>query len=218
MNEANVRDTKDRILDVAERLFAVNGIEATSLRQITTQAAVNLAAVNYHFQSKDELVRSVYLRRIRPMNTMRICLLDALEGAEQNEANSIDGLLEAFFEPVVDMALSLKNEGFTAGQLMGRMYTETHAVMQNLICTEMGEVARRFAEAFGRALPHLTQTEVLWRLHFTIGVLAHTLAAKEKIAILSQNRINPSNKHEVLRQMMTYAKAGLGAPSLESAV
>lgn len=218
MNKANVRDTKDRILDVAERLFAVNGIEATSLRKITTQAVVNLAAVNYHFQSKDELVRSVYLRRIRPMNTMRICLLDALEGAEQNEANSLDGLLEAFFEPVVDMALSLKNEGFTVGQLMGRMYTETHTVMQNLICTEMGEVARRFGTALARALPHLTQTEVLWRLHFTVGVLAHTLAAEEKIAILSQNRINPRNKQEVLRQMMTYAKAGLRAPSLESAL
>jgi AcrR family transcriptional regulator len=216
MNEANVRDTKDRILDSAERLFAVQGLEATSLRQITTQAKVNLAAVNYHFQSKDELVRSVYLRRIRPMNTMRLCLLDALEAAEQNEASSLEGLLEAFFEPVVDMALSLKNEGFTAGQLMGRMYTETHTVMQNLICIEMGEVARRFGTAFGRALPHLAQVEVLWRLHFTIGVLAHTLAAQEKIAELSQNRINPRNKQEVLRQMMTYAKAGLLAPSLES--
>lgn len=217
MNQANVRDTKDRILDVAERLFATKGIEATSLRQITREATVNLAAVNYHFQSKDELVRSVYLRRIRPMNTMRLCLLNALEGAEQNEAKPLDGLLEAFFEPVLDMALSLKNEGFTAGQLMGRMYTETHTVMQNLICTEMGEVARRFATAFGRALPHLTSVEVLWRLHFTIGVLAHTLAAEEKIAILSQGRLNPRDKQEVLRQMMTYAKAGLMAPSLESA-
>ena len=217
MNESNVRDTKDRILDVAERLFAIQGIETTSLRQITNEATVNLAAVNYHFQSKDELVRSVYLRRIRPMNTMRLCLLDALEEAEQNKAKPLDALLEAFFVPVVDMALSLKNEGFTVGQLMGRMYTETHAVLQNLICTEMGEVARRFGTAFGRSLPHLTPVEILWRLHFTIGVLAYTLAAAEKIALLSQNRINPRDKQEVLRQMMTYAKAGLMAPSLESA-
>ena len=198
MNEANVRETKDRILDTAERLFALQGIEATSLRQITGEAEVNLAAVNYHFQTKDELIRNVYLRRIKPMNLKRLSRLDE---AESNEPISLDTLLNAFYEPVIDMALSLQNQRFTIGQMMGRLYTEPHGAMQSLIVSEMGEVARRFATAFGRALPHLTGVEVFWRLHFTIGILAHTMAASDKLKALSQGLIEPNDKQEVLRQM-----------------
>ena len=215
MNEANVRDTKDRILDVAERLFAVNGIEATSLRQITTQAAVNLAAVNYHFQSKDELVRAVYMRRIRPMNAIRLQRLEALEQETPEGGISLESLLTAFYEPVIDLAQELKCQGVTIGQMLGRIYTEPHAVIEHLWLHEMAEVARRYGVAFGRSLPHLTPDEVMWRLHFTIGVLAHTMAAEEKISRMTQGRINLLDKHEVLRQMTRYAKAGLSAPSLE---
>jgi AcrR family transcriptional regulator len=213
MNEANVRETKDRILDAAEALFAKQGIEATSLRQITSEAEANLASVNYHFNSKEELVKNVYLRRIRPMNQIR---LQRLSDLEQNEPSSLEDLLDAFYEPVVDMALDLENKGFTVGQFMGRLYTEPNEAAQSIITTEMAEIAKRFVAAFSRHLPHLAPTEVIWRVHFTIGILAHTMAASAKIQHLSQGRINPHDKQEVLRQMKRYAKAGLTAPSLES--
>ena len=215
MNEANVRETKDRLLDVAELLFATQGIAATSLRQITSEAKVNLAAVNYHFQSKDELVRSAYTRRLRPMNALRLARLDALELNGENEVIPLDSLLVAFYEPVIDMAHALKNQGVTIGQMLGRIYTEPHAILQTLWMSEMAEVARRYSAAFMTCLPHLRPEEVLWRLHFSIGVLAHTLAADENINRMTQGRINLRDKQEVLRQMTHYAKAGLLAPSLE---
>ncbi len=124
MNEANVRETKDRILAVAERLFAQQGIEATSLRQITTEAEVNLAAVNYHFNSKDELVKNVYLRRIRPMNEAR---LERLRLAEEHHPGDLDVLLDAFYGPVLELAHSLTGE-FTVCKFLGRLYTEPHGV------------------------------------------------------------------------------------------
>src|SRR5262252_5809342 len=71
--------TKDRILDAAEALFMEHGFEATSLRSITAAAGVNLAAVNYHFGSKEELFQAVLTRRLDPMNQERIELLEALE-------------------------------------------------------------------------------------------------------------------------------------------
>ncbi|MBM3759112.1 MAG: TetR/AcrR family transcriptional regulator [Acidobacteria bacterium] len=213
MNEANVRETKDRILDAAEALFAKQGIEATSLRQITSEAKANLASVNYHFNSKEELIRHVYLRRIRPMNQAR---LDRLTDLESNEASSLDNLLDAFYEPTIEMALDLKDKGLTVGQFMGRLYTEPNEAAQSIITTEMGGVARRFSAAFARHLPHLSPTEVIWRVHFSIGILAHTLAAAAKIQHLSDGRINPHDKQEVLRQMKRFARAGLTAPSLES--
>ena len=69
-------DTKQRILDVAERLFATRGFHATSLRAITRAAEVNLAAVNYHFGSKDALLEAVMLRRLGPLNEIRQARLD----------------------------------------------------------------------------------------------------------------------------------------------
>src|SRR5436190_24366511 len=71
--------TKERILDAAESLFMEHGFEATSLRSITAAAAVNLAAVNYHFGSNEELFQAVLTRRLAPMNHDRLTLLTALE-------------------------------------------------------------------------------------------------------------------------------------------
>ncbi len=66
MNDNVESDTKTRILDSAESLFAEHGFEGTSLRQITSAAGVNLASVNYHFRSKDELIRAIFARRVEP--------------------------------------------------------------------------------------------------------------------------------------------------------
>lgn len=213
MNEANVRETKDKILDAAERLFALQGIEATSLRQITSAAEVNLASVNYHFNSKDELVRNVYLRRIRPMNQRRLALLEELE---TNEAMTLDDLLNVFYEPVIEVAQAMESDGLSIGQLLGRLYTEPNGAARNIITTEMSGIMVRFAAALGRILPHLSTFEVIWRLHFSIGILAHTMAIGSRLQQLSHGLINPQDKEEILRQMKTYAKAGLMAPSLES--
>ena len=72
-------DTRDRLLDTAERLFAERGVDATSLRHITTEAEANLASVNYHFGSKEALFRQIFARRIGPINEERLRLLDACE-------------------------------------------------------------------------------------------------------------------------------------------
>src|SRR5882724_9695348 len=76
--------TQGKILDAAEALFMEHGFEATSLRAITTAASVNLAAVNYHFGSKEELFQAVLTRRLDPMNQARVALLDRFE-AEAGE-------------------------------------------------------------------------------------------------------------------------------------
>src|SRR5271156_1240304 len=99
---ARAVDTKTRILDVAEKLFGENGFDGTSLRDITTEADVNLAAVNYHFQSKDSLIDAVIARRIEPVNQQRLEMLDA---AGPNP--SLEKILTAFLAPVLDQNLAV---------------------------------------------------------------------------------------------------------------
>ena len=86
-------DTKDRILDTAERLFADKGYPATSLRDITNEAGVNLAAVNYHFGSKEALLSAVLDRRIGPVNEKRLELLDAAEAQAGNQPLALETVL-----------------------------------------------------------------------------------------------------------------------------
>src|SRR5258706_10605789 len=89
-------DTKQRILDSAERLFAARGVEAASLRTIIADAKVNLAAIHYHYHSKDALLDAVLKRRLEPINRERLALLDAC-----GERPRLEAVLDAFIAPAV---------------------------------------------------------------------------------------------------------------------
>src|SRR5581483_8261607 len=175
--------TKDRILDAAERLFAREGLEATSLRAITAEANVNLAAVNYHFHSKDALIRAVIRRRIGPVNEKRLAMLDECEAAAGDGPLPLDSVIDAFVRPVLEISRSHARE---FGPLMGRMYAEPSAFIERIYNEHLEDVVRRFVIAFKRALPDLPEVELLWRLHFSIGVMAHTMGAASLLAYLSK--------------------------------
>lgn len=201
--------TKDRILDAAERLFAREGIEATSLRAITTEADVNLAAVNYHFQSKDALVRAVIARRIVPVNQRRLELLDACEKAAGDGPLPLEGVLDAFVRPVVEIYASHARE---FSPLMGRLYTEPADFVEKMYKDHLEAVASRFLRAYQRALPGLPRVELLWRVHFSIGALAHTMGAARILQILSNGECDPSDVEGTLKRLETFMMAGLKAP------
>src|SRR5579863_8623986 len=149
--------TKDRILDSAERLFARDGFEATSLRAITAEANVNLAAVNYHFQSKEALVQAVIGRRMGPVNAQRVALLDAYEAAAGESPVPLERLLDAFLRPVVEMVGSHAHEFVP---LIGRLYTEPGEFAVRLFRQQFEHLARRFVPALQRALPELPRVEL----------------------------------------------------------
>ena len=105
MISANETDTSSRILDAAEALFMAHGLEATTLRQITTVAKVNLAAVNYHFGSKDALIEAVFRRRLNHLNDECLQMLDHLEAAAAGEPVRPSQIVDAFFGAALRLAL-----------------------------------------------------------------------------------------------------------------
>jgi AcrR family transcriptional regulator len=204
-------NTKDRVLDAAERLFARDGIEATSLRAITTEADVNLAAVNYHFQSKDALVRAVIARRVVPVNQRRLELLDACEQAAGAGPLPIEAVLDAFIRPVLEIYASRARE-FTP--LMGRMYTEPEFA-ERIYKEHLEPLATRFIAAYQRALPGLPRVELLWRLHFSMGAVGHTMAASHVLRLFSNGECDPSDVEGTLKRLKAFTIAGLTAPVAE---
>ena len=201
--------TKDRILDAAERLFARDGFEATSLRAITAEAQVNLAAVNYHFQSKDALVQAVIGRRMGPLNAQRLALLDAYEAQAGDAPVPLDQIMDAFLRPIVELVGSHAREFVP---LLGRLYTEPGDFAVQLFKDQFERLAQRFVAALRLTLPELPIDELSWRLHFSVGALAHTMAASQLLALVSEGRCNILDAEATLARLKAFVIAGLAAP------
>ena len=204
--------TKDRILDSAESLFIANGFQATSLRRITAMAQVNLAAVNYHFQSKEQLIMAVMMRKIEPINRQRLEMLDRIE-AEASLAGplSLEKVLVAFLKPVVDAQATGVDLG-SFPVLMGRLYTEPGGLFQKLFAVAFPVVARRFKDAMARALPSAAPVDVLWGMHLTVGSMAHYLARPPVLALLAgRDAAQSVNPDESLDRLVSYMAGGFRA-------
>ncbi|MBM3785705.1 MAG: TetR/AcrR family transcriptional regulator [Acidobacteria bacterium] len=197
-------DTKERILDSAELLFASEGVANTSLRVLTDHAGVNLASVNYHFQSKDALVQAVLYRRLNPINEKRIALL-ALAGVDLHK------ILDAFYRPAVDAVLDSAEQGRPIAALVGRIYSEPGELLSSQVRALMSDVFQRFFAAFQSALPNVPPDALFWRMHFCVGLMAHTFGALHLIEGMARGRVRIDDREEILRQMIAYAAGGLKA-------
>ena len=205
--------TKGRILDAAEALFMEHGFEATSLRLITAAAAVNLAAVNYHFGSKEELFQAVLTRRLDPMNLARVALLDRYESEAAPSAVPCERILAALFVPALALARDPARGGSNFLRLLGRAYADPAPFIRQFLSQQYAAMIARFKDAFARALPHLPRKELSWRLHFIMGALSYTLAGTDALKIIAElNPVETGNDEILLRRLAPFLLAGLTAP------
>lgn len=205
--------TKARVLDAAEALFMEHGFEATTLRQITAAAGVNLAAAHYHFGSKEDLFEAVLKRRLDPMNLERVALLTRFESESAPRALSCEKILAAMFIPALRLARDPERGGKNFLRLLGRAYADPAPFIRRFLSAQYAVMIARFKAAFGRALPQLPKKELTWRLHFVMGALSFTLAgtdALKLIAELSQGRA--VSDELLLRRLAPFLVAGLKAP------
>jgi len=205
--------TKERILDAAEALFMEHGYEATSLRSITAAAAVNLAAVNYHFGSKEELFQAVLTRRLDPMNQARVELLTRLEARAAPAPLACERILLALLYPALQLARDRERGGKDFLRLLGRAYADPAPFIRRFLSEQYAAMIARFKAAFARALPHLPRKELSWRLHFIMGALSYTLAGTDALKLIAELTPQETTNDEVLlRRLAPFLLAGLTAP------
>lgn len=202
--------TKERILQAAEELFAEQGIAATSLRQITARASVNLAAVNYHFGSRDALIEAAYARRLEPLNQARLRRLDELEAASENPLPLAE-IVRAFIEPVLRIARDPELGGPLFVRLFGQSYTDTSARFEKFFSGHYRDVLERFSGALARSLPDLGQEELYWRLHFMIGATAYTIADTQLLRLIAGSS-HTTDVESTLARLEPFLIAGFQAP------
>ena len=200
--------TKDSILDAAEDLFSEHGIEGVSLRSLTKHAGVNLASVHYHFGSKEEVVKAVFRRRVRPLNRERIRLLDRVERRSNPQ---VEDIVAARFGPAMRLAGD-PDHGRRFMRLSARFYSEPAKYLIAVFKDEFTEVIRRFDSALHRALPGLPRQVLRRRMHFAIGVMVHTMLDSERLRACTRYGHDPYDAQRTLDAMVRFVAAGMRAP------
>jgi len=206
-------DTKTRILDAAEHLFAHEGFHNTSLRTLTRLATVNLAAVNYHFGSKEALLQAVFERRLLPLNKVRRDKLETvLATAEQAGTGPKSGdLLRAFIEPT----LAFRNSGPGAKDfiaLIGRSISEPDETVRNCFIQQVLPIFRFLFSALQKALPELPDTILLARLQFTLGAMSHIMCISAHPAHQIPGFPAPLSGDMLIEQLIAFVNNGLESP------
>ncbi|PWT74895.1 MAG: TetR family transcriptional regulator [Proteobacteria bacterium] len=206
-------DTRERILRAAEASFVERGFAATSLRMITARAKVNLAAVNYHFGSKESLVREVFQRHLAPLNQARIAYLDRLEAGAAGAPLSPEKIIEAMLAPVLQVSADPLRGGAVFLRLLGRAFTEPADSVRELLQAQYRDVIVRFKEALRCALPMLPEQDLVWRMHFMFGAMSYTLAGNDALRLIADCRlVGADDAPTVIQRLVPFLTAGLQAP------
>lgn len=205
-------DTKQRLLDAAEYLFAAEGFHSTSLRAVTGKAKANLAAVKYHFGSKEALLEAVLKRRLVPLNQVRQERLEALgmTARQSGVRPPTEAVLRAFIEPT----LAFRDSGPGAEaflQLVGRAIAEPDDTIRNLFMQLMKPLFLLIYDTLGEALPDLSDTERFWRLHFSIGALSHAMCLVGRFQIMPEGVAPRPDADELTTMLVNFLKVGMEA-------
>ena len=216
MIESRPLETRERILDAGERLFMVHGYEGTSMRQITSEAGVNLAAVNYHFGSKESLMQEVFRRRLGWLNQERVRVLDEMEMASGGKALKPSQIVDGFFGTLLRMADDDSRGGMTFLRLLGRTLTEPSEFIRTFLMDEYAEVVNRYKEALFKALPDVPKAEIVWRFHFMLGATSYAIAGTDALRVVTDWQVAAEDTTDrldrLLPRLMSFLLGGLRAP------
>ncbi|WP_374653714.1 TetR/AcrR family transcriptional regulator [Phenylobacterium sp.] len=207
--ETNEAATKAAVFCAAERLFALHGFQNVSVRDITADAGVNLASVNYHFGSKDALLFEIFRRRTAELNRERARMLHEANDRHQGDP-PVREILEALFAPPLRWG-SPDNDRRISIQFIIRSRSEGTAEMREALAKDVSHLAR-FADALIKARPDLPRETVYWRLHFCLGMVHNNRFAEfDRLHVLSDGATREGDTDGLLKRMLDFAEAGFRA-------
>lgn len=204
-------DTRTKILNKAEQLFAKHGYEACSLRTISINSRVNQGLLHYHFGSKKNLFSEMFLRRARELVRQRIELLDEAEAAAAGRPVPVETLVRCFIEPPLRMLQGGPGE---------RAFVRIHSQLRSdpvgfgidLRRQAFGESTKRFIEAMRHSCPHLSAEAISWRFNSMIGAYLVVISHGARIEDFSDGLCSSDDIDAALRQILVFIVSGFNAP------
>ena len=212
-------DTRQRILDAAEKMFAARGYAGTSIRELTAEAGVSLPAIHYHCGSKELLFREVLARCFAPLDRARLDWLDELEKRLHPDAPPVEELVRALVEPALARAKDPAH-GTAWLRLIARLRMEEDHWSESL--PQLGlhmKMLRRYTAAFRRALPGRSPSEVRTAMFFMICTIANALVDDKTLPLLGSKK---KSVHEAPERMgetlVRFVSAGIRAAHEEAEI
>ncbi len=196
--------TRDGLLDAAESLFAEHGFASASVRAITESAGANVAAVNYHFGSKLELIKAVLERRVGPLNAERLRRLDL---CETRVDATLEDVVAAFVEPALAMVRN-EEDRTSLARLLGNVFSQAGAELRPVLLDLFGPLIERFVVALERFLPGLAPRQIYWRFHFMVGATSFTVGLGNIAQAYSDGACDPSDADHLERELVRFVAEG----------
>lgn len=203
--------TRERILHTAARLFSERGFDSVSLRDITTDADVNVAAVNYHFGSKVGLLKVVFDHYATPVNAARMKLLDECDRKRGDSPPAVEDILWALLSPAFHAPAS-GDEGRYFRRMLGRMSSSANPDVRHILFSTFDTVATRFVDMMASACPDLPREELFWRLTCVYGAMMFAQADNGRILTLAGNSFDSTKMDDALKYMIPFLTAGFTLP------
>ena len=210
---ASATATKMRLLDVSARLYAESGFDSVSLRLITENAEANLAAVNYHFGSKEELITAVVEKLVGPVNQRRLALLRKIN---LDISGACESIVEAFIDPVIQAASRGDEEDQRYCKLMSRCIASRDERVTSLVLRQFPEVLAKFVDALRSVCPWISSDEAHMRIMFMAGAMAHSLFHHDKLVIISEGRCEIASLDGLRDELVQFISAGMSAGTSKS--
>jgi AcrR family transcriptional regulator len=197
-----------RILHAAERIFARGGYRAMTLREVTREAEVNLAAVNYHFGSKSNLMRAIIRERFEPINVERLRLLNSSIAAHAPAAVPLTEIFEALLRPMFIIGEHSSRDETSLTQIIGRALAEPADLLRNLHREFFEELSRRFMAELRRSCPDLDETTLQYRFFLSINAMIGTLIDQVCLEAISSGKLSHADSDRILHELTAFTVAG----------
>lgn len=216
--KGEIPSTKDRILDAAERLFVRLGFKGVSMRLLTRESKVNLAAVHYHFGGMESVLRALFEKHIVPLNQERHERLDKCIVQDQDSFTALQNMIEAYILPTLRYPASAKPPKSLFSRLQAQLSVDPSPEVRRVIDQGYDEIGTRFVRMLRVHCTHLSDHEFLWRLNCLYGVMFYTQAdtgRTQKIADLMGLEFDQSNRPRDIRLLAGFLAHGLLAPAVQ---
>jgi AcrR family transcriptional regulator len=206
--------TRQKIVDAAASVFAEKGVEGASLREIMIFAGVNIAAVNYYFGSKTDLLVAVVSDRTYALNNERIALLESAK-ANKGRALSIEDWLRALVTPFVEAKFSTDPVWRDYLRILNNLATTSDPEYRKATAESYDMLRQVFMDALAELLPGLSTEELTWRFYSVFAAVRSLLTERERIAALAHGAIDSGNLQKAVSFVLPFLAAGLRLPPAE---
>ena len=207
-NKTALNSTRDRLIEVSGELFAERGFDSVSLRVITESANVNLAAVNYHFGSKEELILAVVEDIVGPVNQKR---LERLGEIDSTSSDSLKAIIHAFIDPVFDVTSADAGADNKYYKLLSRCIASRDERVSSIIIKQFPEVLAKFVSSLIKVIPGLSSDSAHLKVMFMAGALAHSLFHYENFLLVSHGSFDPSSPNLLKSELVSFLSAGMSS-------